>query len=164
LRAIIAGGLGLVLLGLGAACSSTTPASFNLSNATVDTTHSCPPGASNKPYDLHATLDVYNSTSSKVIIEAVTADVTLKAVRGNWLEKVGDVYDAGSAAFGPGIIDAGSRATVRVTISSACTSGPASKVASSVTSYGDYVVTLHLVTTAGSFTISSRNRHRIAAA
>lgn len=153
----------VALLGVGclAACSSGQPSTFAVTSASVDPTYWCPGGANNAPYDLHAKVDVRNGTSKSVTIDSATAQMKLIAVKGNWLEKVGDRYDAGSVTYSPTSVGAGSSAVVAVTIPSACTSG---KYAASASSYGDYEVTMHLTTSAGAFSITANNQHQILAA
>ena len=153
----------VALLGLGclAACSSGQPSTFALTGASVDPSYSCPGGANNAPYDLHATIDVRNGTGKTVTIDSATAQMRLVSVNGSWLEKVGDRYDAGSVTYSPTSVGAGSSATLKVTIPSACTSG---KYGASVSSYGDYQVTVHLTTSAGAFAITANNHHQILAA
>jgi len=92
---------------------------------------------------------------------SVTAEMTLTAVKGSWLEKVGDRYDAGTVKFDPSSIAAGSKATIKVTIPSACTSG---SYGSSLSSSGQYSVNLRVTTTAGVHTIAAKNQHQILAA
>jgi hypothetical protein len=144
-----------------AACSAGQPSTFSLTGASVDPAYWCPGGASNAPYDLHATIDVHNGTNKAVSIQSVTAEMKLTAVNGTWLEKVGDRYDAGSATYAPSIVAAGSSAALKVTIPSACTSG---KYGASVSSYGNYEVTMHLTTSSGVFSIAAQNQHQILAA
>ena len=147
---------------LATACSSSpAAATFSLSNAKVDASYSCPKGANNAPYDIHGTVQVHNPTARSVTVEAVRVDLTLDAVKGAWLQKIGDTYQVGSASFGPGIVKAGSDLAMNVTIPSACTSG---KTPSGSASYGDYLVRLHVVTTEGIFSIAANPLHRIAAA
>jgi hypothetical protein len=69
-----------------AACSSST---FALTNASVDSTYTCPIGANNAPYSVQATVDAHNGTSGTVRINSVTADMALEALNGPWLEKIG---------------------------------------------------------------------------
>ena len=102
-----------------------------------------------------------NGTASKVTISGISAQMTLEDVGGAWLEKVGDAYVAGAATFSPATVNAGSDATVKVKFRSACTS-PA--YGSGASSYADYRVTLRVTTSAGSYSISSANLHRILAA
>jgi hypothetical protein len=153
-------GLPAVLLCLAAACSSGSP-SFTLTTASVDPTYFCPGGSKDAPYDLHATIGAHNGTNSPVTIQAVTAAMTLAAVKGDWLEKAGSRYDAGSVHFAPATVAAGSTATLKVTIPSACTSD---RYGGSGSSYGDYQVTMHVTTSAGAFTIAAANQHEIIAA
>ena len=154
-------GLALALVAVVGACSPSQPSTFTVTGASVDPTYWCPGGASNAPYDLHATVDVRNGTGGTVTIQSVTAKMKLAAVRGSWLEKVGDVYDAGSVTFSPGAVGAGSSASIKVVIPSSCTSD---RYDSGGTSSGDYAVTMHLMTSAGSFTVTAQNQHEIRAA
>lgn len=151
-------GLALALLVL-SACSQAGP-TFALAGATVDPTHFCAVGSRNAAYDLHAKLDARNATSKQVTIESATAQMKLTKVTGEWLESPGDVYDAGTVAVTPSTIAANGRATLDVTIRSACTSGQHNGGGSS----GEYTVTVHLVTSAGTFSVTASNRHEILAA
>jgi hypothetical protein len=135
-------------------------AEFTLSNAAVDSSHACASAASNASYEIHATVDGHNAKSSTVSIKTVSAVMTLSAVHGGWLEKVGYRYEAGNVAFAPDSIGAGSTTTLKLTIPSACTNhstngGPVS--------FGEYSVALTVATSAGTFKIDTRNRHRIIA-
>lgn len=142
-----------------AACSSGGgPTTFAVSGASVDPFYWCPGGANNAHYDLHGTVDVHNGTAGSVTIQSVTAQMKLAAVQGAWLEKVGDVYDAGAATFSPSSVGAAAGAKVNVTIASACTSD---RYESGGSSRGDYAVTMHLVTSAGTFDVTARDQHEI---
>lgn len=152
----------LVLALLPVACSSSKPPStFSVTGASVDATYFCPGGASDARYDLHGTVDVRNGTSGAVTIQSISADMTLVAVQGAWIEKVGERYDAGDATFTPHSVGAGSASTVEITISSSCTSD---RYESGGSSHADYAVAMHLVTSAGSFSVTARNHHTIVAA
>ena len=141
-----------------AACSGSAPSTFAVTSASVDPTYWCPGGANNLAYDLHATVNVRNGTSRTVAIESMTAEMKLASVHGSWLEKVGDRYDAGSVTFAPSTVDAASSSALKVTIPSACTSD---KYGAGAASYGDYAVTVHLVTSAGAFSVTAQNQHEI---
>lgn len=151
----------LLVVGISGGCEIGPPAVFRLTSASVDATYTCPAGAANAPYDLHATIDVRNDTSNSVTIRSVEAVMTLAAVKGSWLEPVGDKYEATAVTVLPGTIGARSSASLKVTIPSACTNG---KTASAGSSYGEYSVALTVATSSGTFTIESNNRHRIVAA
>lgn len=140
-----------------ASCASST---FDLTNASVDQSYTCPVGANNAPYEIQATVDAHNGTSATVTIKSVSVDLTLEAVNGPWLEKVGDKYEASNVTVAPPSIAAGANASLKVTIPSACTNGKATNGAS----YGDYRVTVHLATSAGNFSISTKKAHRLVAA
>ncbi|HUY74829.1 MAG TPA: hypothetical protein VMW11_09985 [Candidatus Dormibacteraeota bacterium] len=149
----------LVACVIAAGCSSGPP-KFSLDNETVDATFACPSGSENSPYPLHATLDAHNPTSATVTIQSVTAQLKLQAVKGPWLEKIGAMYDAGSAIFAPTAVPAGANAPIKVTITSACTSD---KSIIAPLSYGEYAVDLRVTTSSGSYIVTSKNRHRIVA-
>ena len=151
----------LVVVIVAVACSSSRPSTFSLTSASADPTYWCPGNTNDAPYDVHASISMRNATQSTVTITGVTAQMTLEHVGGAWLEKVGDAYDAGAASFAPATVKAGSGATLKVKFQSACTS-PAYGTGTS--SYADYRVTLRVATSAGSYSISSANLHRILAA
>jgi hypothetical protein len=85
--------------------------------------------------------------------------MTLAAVQGAWLEKVGDRYKA-NAKFSPTTVPAGRDATVNVTIPSACTSA---RYGTGTSSSADYAVTIHIVTSAGKYDVTAGNQHEIVA-
>jgi hypothetical protein len=143
-----------------AGCSFGSTSSFAVSNASVDQGYSCPVGAKDLQYEVHGTIDAHNGTSKTVTISAVTATMTLAAVDGSWLQKVGDKFDAGNVTYTPTSVGAGSSATLSVTVPSACTG----RAAKSSVAWGDYVVTFTMTTSAGSFKLDSQNKHRIATA
>lgn len=151
----------LLTAALAGACTSSQPSTFSLTSAAADPTYWCPGNANDAPYDVHATVGVRNGTSSAVTITGVDVRMTLERVSGSWLEKVGDAYDAGSASFSPPTIGARSDATLKVKFRSACTSPAYGPGASR---YGDYSVTLRVTTTAGSYSITASDLHRILAA
>jgi len=140
-----------------ASCTSGSTSTFSASSASVDSSYSCPVGASNVHYDLRGTIDVHNGTSRTVSISSVDATLTLAVVKGGWLQKVGDRYDAGNITFTPAEVGAGANATLAVTIPSACTG----RATSSPVASGDYVVGFTMITSAGTFKLDSKNRHRI---
>jgi hypothetical protein len=150
----------LAAFSVAAACSSDSPA-FVLTSAKVDPTYFCPGGANNAPYDLHAKVQVHNGTTRTVTVNSISAQMVLASVKGGWLEKVGDRYDAEGARFTPASIAAGASSSLDVTIPSACTSGV---YGSGVSSSGDYRVTIQLNTSAGKYSITSANQHEIIAA
>ena len=140
-----------------AACSIGSPSTFTIAGASVDSAYTCPFGADNAPYDLHGTVDVRNRTSSTVTIRSVAAEMTLAAVHGSWLERLGSRYDAGAVAFTPTSVSAGGSRSLTLKIPSACTN----KMPGTGTSYGDYSVELTITTSTGTYRVTSGNRHRI---
>jgi len=151
----------VLIAGIVTSCAFGAPSTFTLESASVDQSYVCPTAASDLSYAFHATIDVRNGTSSTVQIKSVAAIMTLAAVKGGWLEHVGDKYQAAGVTFSPSSVGAGSTATLKVTIPSTCTNG---KAPTSGASYGEYSVTLTVATSSGTHTIASRNRHRIVAA
>jgi hypothetical protein len=142
-----------------AACSSDS-STFALTNASVDESYTCPVGTNNAPYDLQATVGAHNGTARIVTITSASADLTLQAIQGSWLEKVGDKYQASNVTVTPNSVASGANASLKVTIPSACTNGKATNGASS----GDYRVTVHIATSAGNYSITSKTLHRLVAA
>jgi hypothetical protein len=142
-----------------AACNFGSTSTFAVSNATVDQGYTCPVSARNLQYDLHGTISARNGTSQTVKITAVTATMTVAAVNGGWLQKVGDKFDAGNVTYMPTSVGAGSSSTLSVIVPSACTG----RAATAPAAWGDYVVNFTMTTSAGSFKLDSQNKHRIAA-
>jgi hypothetical protein len=153
-------GVWLLLTTALASCSTGAPGAFTLDSASVDSPYACPSTAIDAPYSLHATIEVHNGTSRSVTIKAVSAEMTLAATRGSWLQKVGDRYDAAAVKFSPERVAPGSSSSLQVAIPSACTSGKTAKVDSS---YGDYSVELWVIASSGTYRIASQNRYRLLA-
>lgn len=151
-------GFVLLIAGASGGCSVGSPSTFSLNSAWVDASYTCPTKVDNEVYDLHATIDIRNGTQSRATIKSVAASMTLSAVKGHWLERVGDKYEASGVTFAPAEVNAGSSASLKVTIPSACTNGEA---VTAGPSYGDYSVTLVVTASSGTYTIRSNNRHRI---
>jgi len=151
----------LLLLAIAGGCTSGAPSTFTLNTASVDGSFVCPTSANDLSYTIHATLGVHNGTSSNVTIRSVAVVMTLASVKGGWLEHVGDKYDAGGVTVSQDTVSAGNDASLNVKIPSACTNG---KLPNAGSSYGDYSVAFTVVTSAGTRTILSQNRHRIVAA
>src|SRR5260370_26383146 len=140
-----------------AACSSASP-SFALTGASVDPTYFCPGGAKDAPYDLHATISAHNGTGSAVNIRSVTAEMTLAAVKGDWLEKAGSRYEAGTVPFTPATVGPGSSAALKITIPSACTSDKYGGIA---TSYGEFPIAMHATASSAPLTIPAADQHEL---
>jgi hypothetical protein len=152
----------VVLIGVTSGCSIGAPSTFTLNSASVDATYVCPTGAADARYDLNATIDVHNGTSSTVNIKSVAAVMTLAASKGSWLERVGDKYEATAVTVSPQAVGAGSSASLKVTVPSACTNGKTASNSGDV-SYGDYAVMFTVATSSGTHAIQSQNRHRLVA-
>ncbi|HEY1455865.1 MAG TPA: hypothetical protein VGG31_05170 [Candidatus Dormibacteraeota bacterium] len=149
----------LAAVALAAGCTS-SPSSITVTNAAVDPTHSCPAGATDAAYSVHATANLHNPTSTAITLKSVSAEMTLEDVKGAWQEKVGSTYTADRLTFTPATLVAGGSATLNVTIPSTCTNGRPT----GGTTYGDYKVTLHVDTSAGTVVATAKNLHRILAA
>lgn len=134
--------------------------SFSVPSASVDPAHTCPAGAANSSYEFHARVSMDNPTSGKVDVKSVNAVLVLAAVHGQWLQAVGTKYDAGSVRFAPASVAGNSKETIDVAIPSAC-SDP--KHTGTNDNYADYSVQLTVVTSAGTFHVTSSNKHRISA-
>jgi hypothetical protein len=113
----------LLLIGIASGCAIGAPSTFTLDSASVDQSYVCPAAANDLPYKVHATIGVRNGTSSSVRIESVEVVMTLAAVKGGWLEHVGDKYDAAGVMVSPDSVGAGNTASLAVTIPSTCTNG-----------------------------------------
>lgn len=146
--------MGLALL---AGCGSS---SFSLSGATVDGTYTCAVGSANTPYDLGVKISADNPTSKSVDVTSIHAVMVVSSIHGSWLQPVGTKYDAGDIEFSPRSVGAGAKATLIGTIPSGCTNG---KHQGTTDNYADYSVQLTVVTSAGTFHLTSSNKHRIVA-
>ena len=150
----------MLLVSVGSSCTQGSSSTLTLNSASVDSAYSCPPGVDNVPYTFHATIDLRNGTSSSVTIKSVAAAMTLAAVKGPWLARVGDKYEASGVTFAPATVKAGTSTMLQVAIPSACTNGTTPPGGAS---YGDYSVDLVVSASSGTYTIASKNRHRIVA-
>lgn len=148
----------LLLLGVTAGCYG-AQSTFTLTGASVDASYTCPAGAIDAPYSLHGVIDAHNGSSSTVTIRSVTAVMILAAVKGPWLEKLGDRYEAAGVTSSLSTLGAGSSAPIEVVVPSFCTGGKAG----AESSYGDYSVGFAVITSSGTYRIESGNRHRIVA-
>jgi hypothetical protein len=140
-----------------AACGSSP---FTLASPSVDASYSCLAGSTNVPYDLHATANADNPTSQNVEVRSVSAVMVVAAIHGVWQQKVGFEYDAGQVQFSPRTIAAGAKAQLLATIPSACSNGKHLGISDD---YADYAIRLTVVTSAGTFKLTSVNMHRILA-
>ena len=144
-------------LALAASCGSGT---FTLGDPTVDAGHTCAQGSRNAAYDLVARVAADNPTSQAVAVRSIDAVMVVAAVHGQWLQAAGARYEAGGVGFSPQSVGANSRTTLTVTVPSACTNYVHQGTNDD---YADYSVQLTVVTSAGTFHLTSQNRHRISA-
>ena len=87
-----------------------------------------------------------------------TGDDQITASQLAW--EVGERYTADGVKFVPASVPGSGDTSVKLTIPSACTSG---KYGTGTSSSADYSVTLHLMTSAGTFAITAANQHEIVA-
>jgi len=152
--------LALLVVMLVTACSIGPTGPFKVTAAHLDSSHTCPEGSSNSPYQGHAMLDADNPTSKDVNISKVSAVITVVATHGNWLNKVGDKFDAVISSFSPKAVKAGSKTTVKVNIDLVCTN---TSTGGNSSNYGDYTAEFTVATSAGTFKAKSQNNTRISA-
>jgi len=149
--------LGALLLILGACvpiCG--IGAKFSVSNAHVDSNYNCPYPSENRPYDVHATIDASNTLSNTVTIKSIAENDELVNTVGAW---EGPKTAKGSGAikdYSPKSVGSGSNATIKFSVPFQCTNtGP------SATTYGEFTFKFTLTTSAGTYTISAGDRHRL---
>lgn len=133
---------------------------FALTGAMVDGTHTCAVGSANSAYDLQVKIAADNPTASAVAVNSVDAVMVVADVHGQWQQAVGTKYDAGDLQFSPHSVGANGKATLTATIHSACTN---QRHAGTNDNYADYSVQLTVKTSAGTFHLTSSNKHRISA-
>ncbi|HET7466767.1 MAG TPA: hypothetical protein VFL29_08870 [Candidatus Dormibacteraeota bacterium] len=149
--------LGAIVVVVLAGCGAS---GFALTGATVDGTYTCAVGSANTPYDLQVRIAADNPTSSAVAVNSVDAVMVVADIHGQWQQAVGAKYDAGDLQFSPRSVGANGKATLTATIHSSCTNGlhPGTN-----DNYADYSVQLTVKTSAGTFQVTSSNKHRIVA-
>lgn len=129
-----------------------------LSNARVDPTFNCPNPSTDRPYDVHGSLDVDNGTGNSVTIKSVSEADELVDVHGAWnIGDVGTKSEDPVDTFSPKSVKAGDKATIKFVIKFICTdNGVVAR-----DTYGDFTFKYTVVTSAGTFTINSANKHRL---
>jgi len=131
-------------------------AKFSLSNAHVDSQYNCPYPADQKPYDVHATIDASNTLGSAVTIKEIDESDQLVSTAGDWAGPKNATGKGTITTFQPKSIASGANATIKFAVGFVCTnSGP------NVATYGDFSFKFAVKTSAGTFTISSGNHHRL---
>ena len=129
-----------------------------LTNARVDSTFTCPNPSTNRPYDVHGSLDVDNGTGNTVTIKSVTEADELVDVHGGW--NIGDVGTKSQDpvdTFSPKSVKAGDKTTIKFVIKFTCTDNG---VVVGKT-YGDFTFKFTVDTSAGTLNITSANKHRL---
>jgi hypothetical protein len=149
---------GLAIAAMGACGPFCLSGKVTVANARVDPTYSCPNPSNKFSYDVHGTMDVNNSTSNTLTIKSMSEVDTLVAVHGSWtIGSLGEKFGGPIDIFSPKSIKPGDKATIKFTIKFDCTnSGP------STSTYGDFDFKFTVVTSAGTFTLSGANQHRLA--
>jgi hypothetical protein len=150
--------LAAALLALGA-CTPVCGlgAHFSLSNARVDSVYTCPDPSTDRPYDVHGSIDVDNFTASNVAIKSMAEQDVLVKTGGNWDgPKTAKASDA-VTNYTPRSINAGDKATVRFSIGFLC-----SNTGAGGGTFGEFSFKFSLVTTNGTYTITAGNNHRLA--
>src|SRR5438874_13059711 len=84
---MLSGTLLLVMAGCVPICG--IGAKLTLSNAHVDSSHTCPNPSSSRPYDVNGTIDVNNYTNNNVTIKSMSETNTNTAVHVIWSVAVG---------------------------------------------------------------------------
>jgi hypothetical protein len=129
-----------------------------LSNARVDSRYTCPKPSTDHPYDVHGSLDVDNGTGNTVTIKSVSEADELVDVHGGWnIGEVGTKSEDPVDSFSPKSVKSGDKSTIRFVIKFTCTDNGV--VAGDT--YGDFTFKYTVATSAGTFTITSGNKHRL---
>jgi hypothetical protein len=146
----------LAVIAVGACGPFCLSGKVTLSNAHADASYKCPNPAKEHPYDIHGSIDVDNSTRNTLTIKSMTEAGVLVAVHGAWnIGSLGQKYNQTIDNYSPKSIKSGDKTTIKFSLQLTCTSsGPKEST------YGDFELKFTLVTSAGSYTISS-NKHRL---
>lgn len=121
---------------------------FNLSNAHIQSTQTCPPNSSNFGYRTPVTIDVSNETSQTVTIKRVDSDATTTATHGAWNAPVGTKGGETNVPFSPKSFTAGQKGTVTLSLDWTCTNSGAG-----ASTYADFQVVVSFQTSAGTYKI-----------
>jgi hypothetical protein len=131
-------------------------AKFSLSNAHVDSQYNCPFPADHKPYEVHATIDAGNTLSNAVTIKEIDESDQLVSTVGDWAGPKTATGKSTITTFQPKSIASGGSSTIKFSVGFECTnSGP------TVSTYGDFSFKFAVKTSAGTFTITAGNHHRL---
>jgi hypothetical protein len=153
-RLVVGSALLLIMAGCVPICG--IGAKFSLSNARVDSSYTCPNPSSNRPYDVHASIDANNYTNNNVTIKSISETNVTSAIHGSWSGVLGAKGSSDITDFQPKSIGAGNTTTIRFTIAFECSdSGPTQAT------YGDFTFKFKVVTSSGTYTIDGANTHRL---
>lgn len=131
-------------------------AHLTLSNAQVDSGYKCPNPSSDRPYDIHGSIDVDNYTSNNVTIKSMSEAWQLVSSGGHWSGPKNAKGGSGVTNYQPRSISAGDKLTVKFVIGFGCTNSNAGP-----TTFGDFTFKLTLVTTNGTYTVAVGDHHRL---
>ena len=143
----------LALVACGPICG--IGASLSLSHAYVDAKYSCPYPANDLPYDVHATIDAKNSSSSAVQLKSIQETWTNVGSSGDWSGTEGAHGTDSITKFSPKTIGAGGVTTIKFVIPFTCTNAGGSN-----DTWGDFSFKFVVKTSAGDYTINPNN-HRL---
>ena len=147
---------GLAIAAVGACGPFCQSGKVTVSNARVDATFSCPDPSTKFPYEVHATIDVDNSTGNILTIKSISETDTLVAIHGSWTGSVGAQDRGPIDNYSPKSVTSGGKATIKFSVRFNCTdSGP------STGTYGDFQFKFTVVTSTGTYSINGANRHRL---
>jgi hypothetical protein len=132
-------------------------AHFSLSNARVDSVYTCPNLSNNRPYDVHGSIDVDNSTANRVTIKSMTEMDELVKTGGDWNGPKTAKSGGPITNYEPRSIDAGAGATIRFSVVFDCTDSGAGSG-----TFGEFAFKFTMATSNGTFSISAGNHHRLA--
>ncbi len=131
-------------------------AKFSLSNARVDASYTCPLPSTNAPYDVHASIDADNSTTSTVTIKSISEEDVLVDIAGNWNGAKGVKGGGPVKDYSPKSIPSGGTATIKFVMPFECTNSGAGG-----STYGDFAFTFTVVTSAGTYKLDAGDKHRL---
>lgn len=131
-------------------------AKFALSNARVDSQFDCPNLSDHFPYQVHGSIDASNTLSSTVTIKSIDETDELVATAGEWNGPKNAKAGGPITNFQPKSVASGANTTIKFSVGFVCTSsGPGVKT------YGDFAFTFKVTTSAGTYTITTGNHHRL---
>jgi hypothetical protein len=148
---------GLAIAAVGACGPFCLSGKVTLSNARVDPTFTCPNPATNLPYDVHGSVELDNATGNTLTVKSVSEADELVDVHGGWnIGEVGTKSEDPVDSFSPKSVKGGDKAAIKFIIKFICTDNGVA-----ADTYGDFTFKFTMVTSEGTYTISSANKHRL---